>query len=124
MGQQQLLLMLVLAVIVGIITILAINTFIISRDEGIKDIIRQEMMEAATLGQMYFKKSEMFGGGGNSYKNITLFDIHLDSSSAVAAFEITEANTIYFKLKAIPFEDISTITAIVYIDQIVLETNE
>ena len=59
MGQQQIMLMLVLVVIVGIITILAIDTFTISRNEGIKDIIRQDVMEAATLGQMYYKKSSI-----------------------------------------------------------------
>ena len=124
MGQQQIMLMLVLVVIVGIITILAIDTFTISRNEGIKDIIRQDVMEAATLGQMYYKKSSIYGGGGNSFKNITLFDIQLDSSNVTSAFVITEVQANYFKLKAIPFEDISSFTAIVYIDKIVWETHE
>lgn len=124
MGNQQIMLMLVLAIIVGIITILAIDTFTISRNEGIKDIIRQDVMEAASLGQMYYKKSAIYGGGGNSFKNITLFDIQLDSSNVTSAFEITEARTNYFKLKATPLEDISSFTAIIYIDQVVWETNE
>jgi Tfp pilus assembly protein PilE len=121
MGQQQMMLMMIVTVIVGIMTVVAINIFGDARDEGIKDIIRQDLLEAATVGQMYYKKSSMLGGGGESFVNITLFDIQLDTANAVSAFEITESTTNYFKLTATPFSNLDAFTAVVYVDEVVWE---
>jgi len=121
MGQQQLMLMLIVTVIVGIMTVVAINLFSNARDEGIKDIIRQDVLEAATVGQMYYKKSSMLGGGGETFINITLFDIQLDTANAVTAFEITETTANYFKLTATPFSELDAFTAVIYVNEVVWE---
>lgn len=121
MGQQQLMLMMIVTVIVGIMTVVAINIFSDARDEGVKDVIRQDLLEAATVGQMYYKKSSMLGGGGETFVNITLFDIQLDTANAITAFEITETSANYFKLTATPFSDVDAFTAVVYVDQVVWE---
>lgn len=121
MGQQQLMTMILVTVIVGIMTVVAITVFGTSRDEGIKDLIRQDVMEAATVGQMYYKKPTMLGGGGESFTNITLFDIQLDSANAVSNFEITETSSTYFKLTATPLSGLDPFTAVVYVDEVVWE---
>ena len=121
MGQQQLLLMLMVTVIVGIMTIVAINLFENSRDEGYKDTIRQDVMEAATIGQLYYKKNTMLGGGGGSFTNITLFDIQLDSSNVITTYEITERAGNYFKLTATPLSGLDPLIAVVYSDRLVWE---
>lgn len=118
MGQQQLLLLILVTVIVGIMTVIAINLYNDSRDEGYKDIIRQDMLEAATNGQMYFKKSQVFGGGGLSFVNITLSDVQLDSANAIASFEITETTQNYFRLTATPTSDIAPLVLAVYEDNV------
>ena len=121
MGQQQLMLLILVTVVVGIMTVVAINIFSNARDEGIKDIIRQDVLEAATVGQMYYKKSSMLGGGGESFVNITLFDIQLDTANAVSSFEITETAANYFKLTATPFSELDAFTAVVYVDEVIWE---
>ncbi len=121
MGQQQLMLMLIVTVIVAVMTVVAITLFGDSRDESIKDIIRQDLMEAATIGQMYYKKPTMLGGGGESFNNITLFDIQLDSANAVTVFEISEAANTYFKLTATPLSGLDPFTAVVYVDEVIWE---
>lgn len=121
MGQQQLLLLLIVTVIVAVMTVVAITLFGSSRDESINDIIRQDLMEAATIGQMYYKKPSMMGGGGESFQNITLFDIQLDSVNAVTHFEITETTTNYFKLTATPLSGLEPFTAVISINEVVFE---
>jgi len=121
MGQQQLMLLLIVTVIVGIMTVVAIFVFDGARDEGFKDLIRQDVLEAASIGQMYYKKPSMLGGGGESFANITLFDIQLDSSSVISTFEITETAQNYFKLTATPLSGLEPLTAVVYVDQLVWE---
>ncbi len=121
MGQQQLMLMIIVTVIVAIMTVVAINIFSDARDEGFNDIIRQDVLEAATVGQMYYKKPAMLGGGGDSFVGITLFDIQLDSLNAVTRFEITETSTEYFKLTASPLSGLDPFTAVVYVNEVVWE---
>jgi len=121
MGQQQLMLILIVTVIVAVMTIVAINIFADARDEGINDIIQQDVLEAASIGQMYYKKPSMLGGGGESFINISLFDIQLDSANAVSMFEITETSTTYFKLTATPLSGLDAFTAVIYVDEVIWE---
>ena len=114
-------LMIIVTVIVAFMTVVAINLFGNARDEGIQDMIRQDLMEAATIGQMYYKKHSMLGGGGESFVNITLYDIQLDSATAVTTFEITETAVNYFKLTATPLSGLDPFTAVVYFDRLVWE---
>lgn len=118
MGQQQLLLLILVTVLVGIMTVVAIFLFNDSRDASIQDMIRQDLIEAATIGQTYYKKSPMLGGGGESFENITLVDIQLDSSNAVTRFEITETTANYFKLTATPLSGLDPLTVVVYSNRI------
>jgi Tfp pilus assembly protein PilE len=121
MGQQQLMLLLIVTVIVAIMTIVAINLFSDSRDEGIKDVIRQDVFEAATIGQMYYKKHPMLGGGGGSFVDITLDDIQLDTATVITTYEISETAVNYFKLTATPLSGLDPLIAVVYSDRLVWE---
>ena len=114
MGQQQLLLMILVTIIVGIMTVVAISIFSNARDESINDLIRQDLMEAASIGQMYYRRHQVLGGGGESFNNITLNNVQLDSSNAVTTFEITERSAGFFKITATPSSGLEPITAVIY----------
>ena len=122
MGQQQVLLLVLVTIVVGLMTVVGIVLFEKSRDEGTSDVIRQDVMEAATIGQMYYKKHTMMGGGGNSFLNVTMNDIQLPDSNAISHFEISETDQSYFKITATPLlNEITPLTAVVYSDRIVWE---
>ena len=100
MGQQQLLLLILVTVVVGIMTISGIILFERARDNSIEDMIRQDMYEAATIGQLYFRRPSAFGGGDGSFTGISMDIIQLDTATAVSRFSITETTNSYFKITA------------------------
>lgn len=118
MGQQQLMLTVLVTIIVGLMTIVGIALFQAYRDDNLKDIIRQDVMEAGTVGQLYYKMPTAMGGGSKSFVDITLFDIQLDTASVISTFEISETAPEYFKITATPKSDIEAFTAVVYSDRI------
>jgi hypothetical protein len=69
MGQQQLLLIVLGVIIVGVAVITAIILFRANAIENKRDIIMQEAMNIAVLAQEYYKKPIVLGGGGGSFTN-------------------------------------------------------
>ncbi len=72
MGQQQLLLVILVTIIVGIATVVAINTFSSAADSANVDAVRQDALSIASSAQQYYMKPEALGGGGNSFSNMTI----------------------------------------------------
>ena len=75
MGQQQLLLVILVTIIVGIATVVAINTFSSAADSANLDAIRQDLGTIAASAQGYYMKPTMMGGGSKTFKNLTFNDI-------------------------------------------------
>lgn len=67
MGQQQLLLVILVTIIVGIATVVAINTFGSAADSANIDAVRQDVASIAASAQGFYMKPTMLGGGGNSF---------------------------------------------------------
>jgi len=74
MGQQQLLLVILVTIIVGIATVVAINTFGTAADQANIDAVRQDMLQISASAQQYYMRPEMLGGGGRSFAGITFND--------------------------------------------------
>ncbi|MDX1618684.1 MAG: hypothetical protein R3224_07845, partial [Balneolaceae bacterium] len=60
-----------MTIIVGIATVVAINTFGSAADNANIDAIRQDIATFASSAQGYFMKPEMLGGGGGDFEGIT-----------------------------------------------------
>ena len=74
MGQQQLLLVILVTIIVGIATVVAINTFGAAADSANVDAVRQDVSQIAAAAQGYYMKPRMLGGGGRTFTDITFRD--------------------------------------------------
>ena len=83
MGQQQLLLVILVTIIVGIATVVAINTFGTAADSANLDAVRQDVAQIAASAQGYYMKPTMLGGGGRTFTDVTFNDF------AFAATEIS-----------------------------------
>lgn len=81
MGQQQLLLVILVTIIVGIATVVALNVFGTSAKNANIDAVRQDMLTIATGSQGWFIKPTMMGGGGNSFKGMHFNDITFAADS-------------------------------------------
>lgn len=71
MGQQQLLLVILVTIIVGVATVVAVNTFQKSRVEANRAAIRQDIIMILNDAQIYYKKPKVMGGGGQSFDTIS-----------------------------------------------------
>jgi hypothetical protein len=67
MGQQQLLLIVLGVIIVGIAIVVGINLFNANAEESTKDTIVSEGTNIGALAQQFYKKPKALGGGGNTF---------------------------------------------------------
>ena len=109
MGQQQLLLVILVTIIVGIATVVAINTFGSAADSANLDAARQDLASIAASAQGYYMKPDMMGGGGNSYTGMTFRNINFAAETVNADGDVaTNANGTYTITAA--SDDVLTVT--------------
>lgn len=75
MGQQQLLLVILVTIIVGIATVVAINVFSSQSESANVDAVRQDMLSMAATAQQYYMKPTALGGGGQDFTSIEMQDL-------------------------------------------------
>lgn len=81
MGQQQLLLVILVTIIVGIATVVAINTFSSAADSANLDAVRQDVANIAASAQGYYMKPTQLGGGGQTFASVTFNNISFASDT-------------------------------------------
>jgi Tfp pilus assembly protein PilE len=72
MGQQQLLLIVLGVIIVGIAVVVGINVFTASASSSNRDAITADLTNLAAMAQQYYRKPLALGGGGNSFLNFAI----------------------------------------------------
>jgi len=144
MGQQQLLLIILVTIIVGIATVVAINTFSSAANSANVDAARQDALSIAAAAQQYYMKPGALGGGDQKFGGIDFTKISgvavttSSSDNAVAyndngTYQITNTGNTSFDLNVFPSScydsappqtscasgsDVSSLTATVKADSI------
>jgi len=67
MGQQQLLLIVLGVIIVGIAVVVGINVFTASASAANRDAVISDMTNLAAMAQQHYRKPGALGGGGNAF---------------------------------------------------------
>lgn len=67
MGQQQLLLIVLGVIIVGIAVVVGIQVFSASATSANRDAVISDLTNLAAMAQQYYRKPEALGGGGNTF---------------------------------------------------------
>lgn len=75
MGQQQLFLIVIVTIIAGIATVIAINTMDVSRRGANESAVRQDIFSVLTDARVYYQKSELINGK-KSFDGFSLNDAH------------------------------------------------
>jgi Tfp pilus assembly protein PilE len=70
MGQQQLLLLVLSVIIVGIAVVVGINMFSTSAESANVEAVTNDLIHLASLAQQYYIKPTSMAGGGNSFVGI------------------------------------------------------
>ena len=100
MGQQQLLIVILVTIIVGIATFVAIDTMQASYNLSVYEAIQQDILQTQANAIAFLRKPAMMGGGGGSYIGMTLQDILLPEQNENAAYELDEISANSFVVNA------------------------
>jgi hypothetical protein len=91
MGQQQLLLIVLGVIVVGIAVVVGINLFNANSEESTKEAVVSDCTNLGAMAQQYFKKPSSMGGGGNSFASWAI-PSSLDTT-ANGTYAVTTAGT-------------------------------
>ena len=67
MGQQQLLLIVLGVIIVGIAVVVGINLFTANSSQANRDAVISDLMNNASMAQQYYRKPKSLAGGGSTF---------------------------------------------------------
>ena len=84
MGQQQLLLLVLSAIIVGVSIMIGINMFSSSAVQANQDAVVQDCMNIAARAQEWWRKPIAMGGGGRTFDGgggVTMAKLNIDASN-------------------------------------------
>ncbi|MEE9432334.1 MAG: hypothetical protein V3V16_14905 [Melioribacteraceae bacterium] len=91
MGQQQLLLIVLGLILVGISVVVGINVFTANSIEKKRDMLISQCLTLGAMAQKYYRVPSALAGGGQTFTNwdvpITLKDTELGSFTAVSTAE-------------------------------------
>ncbi len=118
MGQQQLLIVILVTILVGIATVVAINVFQETQEQTNKEAVILDMTTAVADARAYFNKPTMLGGGGKSFSDIDLDDLVLEPSNENATYEISNRSQGSFTLTGTPTSGTDPIVLTIYNDGI------
>ena len=101
MGQQQLLLIVLGTIIVGVAVVVGINMFGQGAVNAERDALLQDVNAIASNAAAYWRKPAALGGGARSFTGITnVTTFGSDSTNANGAFTMSVTNATTFELVA------------------------
>jgi len=89
MGQQQLLLLVLSALIVGAGVVVGINMFGENAAQANQDAVTQDCLMLATRASAYYRRPAAMGGGGRSFSGIALADLNYESPNQNGSYTIS-----------------------------------
>ena len=101
MGQQQLLLIVLGTIIVGVAVVVGINMFTTGAINAERDALLQDVNNIASSAAAYWRKPAALGGGARDFSGITTVVVFgADSSNANGSFVLSAAGVTSFTLTA------------------------
>jgi len=89
MGQQQLLLLILSAVIVGVAIVMGINMFADNAAQANQDAVMQDVLTIASRAQAWYRRPVQLGGGGRTYIGMALTDLNFDAANDNGTYTVT-----------------------------------
>lgn len=96
MGQQQLLLIVLGVIIVGISIVVGITLFRANAVQTNRDAIVSDLQHLAYTAQQYYKKPQMLGGGDNSFVGYSIPDGLSSNVNGTFVLTSVAANQVVF----------------------------
>ena len=101
MGQQQLLLIVLGTIIVGVAVVVGINMFTTGAVNAERDALLQDVNNIASSAASYWRKPAALGGGARDFTGVTsVITFGADSSNANGVFTMNVTSATQFTLTA------------------------
>ncbi|HSR17315.1 MAG TPA: hypothetical protein VLM39_04400 [Ignavibacteriaceae bacterium] len=129
MGQQQLLLIVLGVILVGVAVVLGIQYFSVGAEEGAKDELVAHTLTVGANAQQWYKKPVAMGGGGNTF---TGFNTHFTDdltrlhTSTNGVYTTAAEGTTSINIIGTPASNLNylwVVTTTVYLDSMVTVIN-
>lgn len=92
MGQQQLFLIVIVAIIVGLATIIAIDTMDVARTEANESAVREDIFMVLNDARVYYEEAGVMGRA-HSFDGFSMDDVHsVEPSNENGTYEVSEAS--------------------------------
>ena len=98
MGQQQLLLAILSVILVGTAVLVGINLFTAWAGQSNLDAVINDVLRFGESAQQFYVKPVAMGGGGRSFRQITIGDITPKSTNANGSYSIKSRANNYVEL--------------------------
>lgn len=99
MGQQQLLLVMLVTILVGIAALVAFNVFGTAAEEANRDAVRQDILAAAAQAQAIWTRPQMMDGAGQDFTTTTADELlprlNIPGELATDVSTVTNENGVY-----------------------------
>ena len=89
MGQQQLLLLILSAIIVGVAIVVGINMFGENAVQANQDAVTQDVLTIASRAQGWYRRPAQLGGGGRTFVGMDLGDLNFNTSNDNGSFALS-----------------------------------
>lgn len=89
MGQQQLLLLILAIIVLGVATMLGIDLFVQNSAEANQQALTRDVLTIAGRALAWYKRPAELGGGGRSYASITIAKMNFPAANVNGSFSIS-----------------------------------
>ncbi|MBI4535298.1 MAG: hypothetical protein HY708_03405 [Ignavibacteriae bacterium] len=93
MGQQQLLLIILGVIVVGIAVAVGITMFQDNAVSANRDAVTNDLVNLAARAQQYYRRPQALGGGSNNFTGLTLAKLTSKPSNANGAYAVVGSPT-------------------------------
>ena len=105
MGQQQLLLIVLSVIIVGIAVVVGINMFGASSASANLEAVTNDLLNLAARAQQFYVKPTSMGGGGLSFADIAIEDLTAKATNDNGTYAIDTKSATSVKIKGTGTQD-------------------
>jgi Tfp pilus assembly protein PilE len=105
MGQQQLLLIVLGVIVVGIAVAIGITIFTESAAQANFDAVMSDMLRIASNAQQWYMKPSSLGGGGRTFANVSLPNLNMAGSNANGIYTLGSIQAGSFNITGVGKED-------------------
>ncbi len=89
MGQQQLLLIILGVIVVGIAVAVGITMFQDNASSSNRDAVANDLTNLASRAQQYYRRPSSVGGGGNTFSGLTMAELTVKPTNANGVYALS-----------------------------------